>query len=620
MRLHLLRSAAALALAGLAAAPALAQQPANAPANASANAPATAPDQSETARFNAFLEQVWQAEVEASPQRQTMLGLKKDYDKWDDPSEARRIEDFARGLKALATLRETFDYASLSPDAQLSWRVFESVAQSDEAAFAYRNHGYIFDQMNGQQSRLPAFLINMHRIDNVSDAESYIARLNGIRPLMDTLMAETVKREKMGVMPPKWVFPYVISDAKNVISGAPFTEGEDTALLADFRAKVKKLKLAANEEQALIAKAEAALAESVKPAYEALISLMEQQHARAPVEDGIWRLPDGDKYYAERLAYYTTTDMTADEIHAFGLAEMARLHKEMEAIARKVGFKGSLKEFMQAVQNDPNQFYPNTDEGREAYIRDSVAFIDQIRAKLPEYFGMLPKADMIVKRVEPFREKSAGKAFYQSPAPDGSRPGIYYANLYDMKDMPRFQLEALAYHEGIPGHHMQRAISGELKDIPNFRKYGRFTAYTEGWGLYTELLAKEMGFYADPYSDFGRLAQELWRAARLVVDTGLHHKRWTREQAIQYLLDNTPNSEGEARKAIERYIVYPGQATAYLIGKTEILRVREEAKAELGNRFDIRTFHDVVLGSGPVPLSIMRENVENWVKQVKAQS
>src|SRR5690606_2441059 len=207
--------------------------------------------------------------------------------------------------------------------------------------------------------------------------------------------------------------------------------------------------------------------------------------------------------------------------------------------------------------------------------------------------GMLPKADMIVKRVEPFREKSAGKAFYQSPAPDGSRPGIYYANLYDMKDMPRFQLEALAYHEGIPGHHMQRAISGELKDIPNFREYGRFTAYTEGWGLYTELLAKELGFYTDPYSDFGRLAQELWRAARLVVDTGLHHKRWTREQAIQYLLDNTPNSEAEARKSIHRYIVSPGQATAYLNVKSEILRAREESKAVLGNRFEIRTFHDV---------------------------
>ncbi|MCH8683932.1 DUF885 domain-containing protein [Pedomonas mirosovicensis] len=611
MRLTLLRSVAIAALA-FSAAPALAQ--------AQAAAPAAAQNQDETTRFKAFLEQVWQADLASSPQMQTYLGVKKDYGKWDDATEAAQIDDYARALKALATMRETFDYNKLSPEAQLSWRVFESVARSNENAFRFRNYGYIFDQMNGEQSGIPAFLINMHRVDTVSDAENYISRLNGVAPLMDTLMAEAVKREKLGILPPKWVFPYVISDAKNVITGAPFTQGADSALMADFRAKVKKLKLPADQEKALIGKAQAALTGSVKPAYEKLIALMQQQEARAPTQDGVWRLPNGDKYYAERLAYYTTTDMTADEIHNFGLSEMDRIHKEMEAIARKVGFKGTLKEFMQAVQNDPKQFYPNTDAGREAYIKEATAVIDAMRAKLPGYFGVLPKADMIVKRVEPFREKSAGKAFYQSPAPDGSRPGTYYANLYDMKDMPKFQLEALAYHEGIPGHHLQRAISGELKGIPNFQKYGRFTAYTEGWGLYTELLAKEMGAYQDPYADFGRLSQELWRAARLVVDTGIHYKKWSREQAIQYLLDNTPNSEGEARKAIERYIVYPGQATAYLIGKTEILRAREAAKAELGDKFDIRAFHDVVLGSGPVPLDIMKENVQNWVKQVKAQS
>ena len=611
MRLTLLRSVAIAALA-FSAAPALAQ--------AQAAAPAAAQNQDETTRFKAFLEQVWQADLASSPQMQTYLGVKKDYGKWDDATEAAQIDDYARALKALATMRETFDYNKLSPEAQLSWRVFESVARSNENAFRFRNYGYIFDQMNGEQSGIPAFLINMHRVDTVSDAENYISRLNGVAPLMDTLMAEAVKREKLGILPPKWVFPYVISDAKNVITGAPFTQGADSALMADFRAKVKKLKLPADQEKALIGKAQAALTGSVKPAYEKLIALMQQQEARAPTQDGVWRLPNGNKYYAERLAYYTTTDMTADEIHNFGLSEMDRIHKEMEAIAKKVGFKGTLKEFMQAVQNDPKQFYPNTDAGREAYIKDATAVIDAMRAKLPGYFGVLPKADMIVKRVEPFREKSAGKAFYQSPAPDGSRPGTYYANLYDMKDMPKFQLEALAYHEGIPGHHLQRAISGELKGIPNFQKYGRFTAYTEGWGLYTELLAKEMGAYQDPYADFGRLSQELWRAARLVVDTGIHYKKWSREQAIQYLLDNTPNSEGEARKAIERYIVYPGQATAYLIGKTEILRAREAAKAELGDKFDIRAFHDVVLGSGPVPLDIMKENVQNWVKQVKAQS
>lgn len=613
MRLHFLRSAAAIALASLAAVPAVAQQAA-APAADSAQ-------QTETARLNAFLQQVWDAEIDAQPQRQTMMGIKKDYGKWNDPSEAAEIARHATRQKALADMKAQFDFNKLTPEGQMSWRIFESVAAVDAAAFQFRDYEYIFDQMNGVQSGLPAFLINMHRIDNASDAEAYISRLNGMKLVLEESLRRAKAQEKKGIIPPKWVFPYVISDAQNIIKGAPFEKGAaDSTLLEDFRKKVTKLNLPKDQQDALIKKAEQALLTSVKPAYEAVIAQMKDQETRAPMEDGVWRFPNADKFYAERLAFYTTTNMTADEIHNFGLAEMARLHKEMEAIAKQVGFKGTLTEFMQAVQNDPNQFYPNTDAGREAYIRDTNVMIDAIRQKLPEYFGVLPKADMIVKRVEPFREKSAGKAFYQSPAPDGSRPGIYYANLYNMKDMPKFQLEALAYHEGIPGHHMQRAISGELKDIPMFRKYGRFTAYTEGWGLYTELLAKEMGFYTDPYSDFGRLSQELWRAARLVVDTGLHHKKWTREQAIRYLLDNTPNSEGEARKAIERYIVYPGQANAYLIGKTEILRAREAARAELGDRFDIRQFHDVVLKSGPVPLDVMKENVQNWVKQVKAQS
>lgn len=617
MRLHLLRSAAAVALASLVAVPAVAQK-------AAAPAPAAAPadaSQAETARLNAFLQQVWDAEIDAQPQRQTMMGIKKDYGKWNDPSEAAEIAQHNARQKALADMKAQFDYNKLSPDGQMSWRIFESVAAANAAAFEFRDYEYVFDQMNGIQSGLPAFLINMHRIDNVSDAEAYVSRLNGIKPVLDEALRRAAAQEKKGIIPPKWVFPFVISDAQNLIKGAPFEKGAaDSTLLEDFRKKVTALKLPKDQHDALIKKAEQALLTSVKPAYEAVIAQMKDQETRAPKEDGIWRFPNADKYYAERLAYYTTTSMTADEIHNFGLAEMARIHKEMDAIKTQVGFKGTLKEFMQSVLNDPKQVYPDTEEGREQYLADSRTAINAMREKLPAYFGVLPKADMIVKRVEAFREKSAGKAFYQSPAPDGSRPGIYYANLYRIEDMPKYQLEALAYHEGIPGHHMQRAISGELQDIPMFRKFGRFTAYTEGWGLYTELLAKEMGGYKDPYSDFGRLAMELWRAARLVVDTGLHHKKWTREQAVQYLLDNTPNPKGDSQKAIERYIVYPGQATAYLIGKTEILRVREAAKAELGAKFDIRQFHDVVLKSGPVPLDVMKENVENWVKQVKAQS
>jgi len=314
------------------------------------------------------------------------------------------------------------------------------------------------------------------------------------------------------------------------------------------------------------------------------------------------------------LANYTTTDLTADEIHNIGLSEVERIHGEMRAIMAKVGFEGSLQEFFQYTRNDDRFFYTT----RKEYLADANAVLRKMEAKLPEYFGRLPKAPMVIKPVEAFREKSAGKAFYQSPAPDGSRPGTYYVNLYNLRDMSKNELEALAYHEGSPGHHLQRALQTEMSELPSFRRFGGVTAYTEGWGLYSEELPKEMGFYTDPYSDFGRLGMELWRACRLVVDTGIHHKRWSRERAIQYLTDNTPNPDGDIRKAIERYIVYPGQATAYTIGKLRIMELRENARAELGEAFDIRGFHDTVLESGPVPLSVLEEQVIAWVAEVQA--
>ena len=274
---------------------------------------------------------------------------------------------------------------------------------------------------------------------------------------------------------------------------------------------------------------------------------------------------------------------------------------------KKVNFEGTLNQFFDFMRKDKQFYLPNTEEGKQRYLKLAVDYIDAMRPQLPKLFNTLPKAEIEVKAVEKFREKSSGKAFYQQPAPDGSRPGTFYANLADLSDMPTYQLEALAYHEGIPGHHMQIAISQELEGIPMFRKFGmvQATAHVEGWGLYSELVPKEMGFYEDPYSDFGRLAMELWRAARLVVDTGIHSKKWTREKAIKYLMDNTPNPRGDSEQAINRYIVMPGQATAYKIGMLKILELREKAKSGLGDKFDIREFHDVMLVNGPVTLSVL---------------
>ena len=411
-------------------------------------------------------------------------------------------------------------------------------------------------------------------------------------------------------MTPDWVYPYVIDDVENLLEA-----DLETAVLQDFRGKVSELNLTQEEKAELVEAGHAAWQSSAAPAYERLLAEMQRQQAIAPDEDGVWRFPEGEAYYNALLANYTTTDLTADQIHAIGLREVERIHGEMRDIMDEVGFEGTLQEFFEYTRSDDRFFY----DTREAYLADAQAKIDAIEKELPQWFGTLPTDPMVIKPVEAFREKSAGKAFYQRPAPDGSRPGTYYVNLYNLRDMSKNELEALAYHEALPGHHLQLSIQTQLGDVPAFRRFGGVTAYSEGWGLYSEELPKEMGFYQDPYSDFGRLGMELWRAARLVVDTGIHHKRWSRERAIEYLNENTPNPEGDVRKAIERYIVYPGQATAYMIGKLKIMELRAEARAELGDRFDIRGFHDAILLSGPVPLDIMEENVEAWVASVKSR-
>jgi uncharacterized protein (DUF885 family) len=292
----------------------------------------------------------------------------------------------------------------------------------------------------------------------------------------------------------------------------------------------------------------------------------------------------------------------------------------MSAIMKKVGFEGTLQEFFAHMRTNPDFILSNDDAGRAAYLKMAEDYVAGITPRLDELFITMPKAPLVVKRVEPYREKSAGKAFYNGPTPDGSRPGIFYANLHDMADMPTYQLEALVYHEGLPGHHMQTAIAYEQENLPSFRRFSGYTAYNEGWGLYSELVPKEMGFYRDPYSDFGRLAMELWRAGRLVVDTGIHHQKWTRQQAIDWLIANTPNPEGDAIKAIERYIVMPSQATAYKIGMLKILELRERARAALGDRFDIRAFHEVVLTSGAVPLTVLEEQVEAWLDRERTKA
>lgn len=571
----------------------------------------------DNAKAHAFFEAAFAENVAASPEYATALGLRLRYGEWSALTDERRAEDLARTRRHLQQLQSEIDRSQLDTQGRLSYDIFVLNAERDIARDEWRHHRYPFDQMNGLQSQIPAFLINSHRVQTVSDAEAYIARLQGVATRLAEAMQNADRAEANGALPPAFVFPYVISDAENVLRGVPFdSSASDSPLWADIQGKVAALEVDTATREKLLTAARQALLESVAPGYRKLIEYATAAGQRAGNDDGAWRLRDGARYYDFLLAGYTTTAMTAEEIHALGLAEVARIHEEMRAIMRTVGFTGDLQAFFEFMRTDPQFYYEDSVEGRAAYLAEATRLIDNMRERLPSLFRTLPKAPMIVKAVEPFREKSAGKAFYQRPSADGTRPGVYYANLYRMADMPKYELEALAYHEGIPGHHMQLAIAGELDELPRFRRFGGFTAYSEGWGLYTERLPKELGLYADPYSDFGRLVLELTRAVRLVVDTGLHAKRWTREQVIQYHLDNMPMTRDAATKATERYIVMPGQATAYTVGMLHIVKLREQAQAALGPRFDIREFHDVVLRSGALPLEILTEQVAEWVKSV----
>ncbi|WP_338446826.1 DUF885 domain-containing protein [Pelagerythrobacter marensis] len=590
-------SVAAMALAGGAAAQ-----------EAHSSAPEAAMPRPE-AGINALFEAYDEAQLALSPLSKAYRGIRdEDYGEWGDFSDAAALRQHRLLQATAATMRANFDPHALPPQDALSYRLFDALAERRASLFPFREYGYIFDQMNGAQSDLPAFLINIHSIANERQAHDYISRIEGLGKVLDTLIAESRERAANGVMPPDWVYPYVISDIENLLDA-----GDDNAVLEDFESKVSALDLSAADAADLVARAHAAWNSAARPAYRRLLAEMRRQQPLAPTDDGVWRFDRGDEYYAALLKNYTTTDLTADEIHRIGLDNVARIHGEMRAIMEQVGFEGTLQDFFEHARTDPRFYY----ETREDYLADVEKHRVAIEAVLPQFFATLPTDPMVVKPVEAFREKSAGKAFYSRPAPDGSRPGTYYVNLHNLRDMSRNELEALFYHEGLPGHHLQLSIQTQLGDVPAFRRFGGVTAYSEGWGLYAEELGKDMGFYTDPYSDFGRLGMELWRACRLVVDTGIHHKRWSREEAIAYLTENTPNPEGDIRKAIERYAVYPGQATAYMIGKLKIMELRENARAELGERFDIRGFHDAILKSGPVPLSIMEENVAAWVAAQK---
>ncbi|WP_125076448.1 DUF885 domain-containing protein [Pseudoxanthomonas sp. SGT-18] len=580
--------------------------------------------QAETQRLNAWFDAKYEEALRFSPMQLTFLGRKELYDQLDDMSEAglrQRVEWLEASVREMES---QFDYARLDPEAQLSWDLWKKQAERARVELQYLAHDYPFEQMGGRQSELPTFLIGFHKVDEEQDYLAYVSRLQKVGVAFDQLLERARASAAAGIRPPRFALEGVIDQSRKVITGAPFGAGADSALWADAQAKADALvqagKIDAARAGELKQQARAALLESVKPAYERVIAFAEAELPNALVNPtGVGQThPDGAAYYAAQLKRHTSTDMTAEQIHELGLAEVARLRGELEQVQKQLGIEGDLQAFFRQVQSDPKRLYPNTDAGRQAYIDDATAKIGNIKQHLPEYFGLLPKADLVVKRVEAFREQDGAAQHYYPGTPDGSRPGIYYAHLSDMNSMPRTELEVIAYHEGLPGHHMQISIAQELTGVPQFRTQMFDTAYAEGWGLYAEWLAKEMpGTYEDPYSEYGRLMSEMWRAIRLVVDTGMHAKGWTEEQAVEYFRANSSVPDAAIRSEIQRYLVMPGQATAYKVGMIRIQQLRRKAEEALGERFDIRGFHDAVLGGGAMPLDLLERRVDAWIASRK---
>ncbi|MBP6012927.1 MAG: DUF885 domain-containing protein [Alphaproteobacteria bacterium] len=562
----------------------------------------------------AFFLKSFTRELQESPEFMTSLGMKTRYGEWSDLSNEFAETSHKNTVADTDYMHTKIDRAALSPAMRVSYDVFLLRNEQRLANYPFRFHNYDVSHFGGPHQNVPTLLINQHRIDDASDAEAYISRIANTEAVMRQTVDFMREAQAKGVTLPRFSYGLMIDDTRKVLRGAPFDGAADNEILADFKTKVGKLSIAADKKAKLIADAESALKQKLKPAFEKFLAVSQEVAAFAKTDHGVGALPNGKAYYDERAAYHTTLKMPAAEIHKLGLAEVARLSADMTKLKAKIGFKGPLKAFYADLRRNPRYLYPTTTQGRNDYLTRAQDLLNAAKAALPSAFGTLPKADIAVKRMEPFLESGQTIAFYNQAAADGSRPGYVFYNLASMATLPKWQMAALAFHEGIPGHHLQISIAQETKNIPDFRKYTFFTAYVEGWALYTEYLAKEMGLYKDDLDEIGRITMELWRACRLVVDTGIHTMGWNRRQAVDYFVANTALTRDNIVREIDRYFVYPGQACAYQIGRNKILDLRERAKTALGSRFDLRAYHDTVLENGALPLPVLETIVSEWVR------
>ena len=501
----------------------------------------------------------------------------------------------------------------------LSWRImaffFDDLIR--QAEFEYSN--YPVNQISGVTINLPSFLTDSHVIKNEKSVKRYISRIEEFGRVLGEVKVNVEDHRDNGVVAPDFIIEKALVGMRSFIEGG----ADENPLVTTLPEKLDELGLADEKKAEYMALTKAAVTEHVIPGYEAMIALHEELLETANNDAGIWRIPDGDKIYAAALKSNTTTDYTADEIHDIGVSEVARIEQEMDAILVSQGLtEGTVSERVKTLMSDPQYIFPNTDEGRQEMLDYLVELNEEVMAIAGDYFITLPPQPLEILRIPEFSEASAPGGYYNSPAIDGSRPGRFYINQKDTADNPRWTLPTLLYHEAAPGHHFQLSANQLVEGVPFIRKMSPFTAYSEGWALYAERIAKtDMNMYAeDPLGDLGRLQAEMFRAVRLVVDTGMHHKRWTREEAIEYMLEKTGNTEAEVTREIERYVVWPGQATAYKTGQLAMLEMRADAEAALGDDFDLREFHETVLMSGGMPLGILKDVVDEWIAEEKAAS
>jgi uncharacterized protein (DUF885 family) len=572
--------------------------------------------------INHFYEKTFAALIFTEPELLSSLGLVEQFGytrhngKLSDASPAHQQKIFDRWKNDLQQLHE-YPLDRQSPSQKLSTHVLDWFLQRQAEGEKWQWHNYPVNQLFGAQNQYPSFMANTHRLLAKRDCEYYVMRLDALPRKFNQLLESLKVREDKNILPPRFVVEEVLKEMNDFIA----KPAAENILATSFKTRAAKIdKLSEAERADFQKRVEASITGSVYPAYQKLIDYFKGIEPKTTTDDGVWKMPDGDAFYAYALHENTTTTMPPNDVHDLGVREVPRIEAEMRSILDANGYANTpIGESMDKLGKDPRFLYSNDDKGREEALAEYKRLINTAMEGSKKLFLRMPKAQCDVRRVETFKEATAPGAYYQGGAMDGTRPGIFFANLRDMNEVPKWSMPTLTYHEGVPGHHFQISIAQELKGVPQFRKVIPFTAYAEGWALYCEWLAKKAGWYDnDPFGDLGRLRDELFRAVRLVVDTGIHAKHWTREQAIGYMREKTGMGEKEVRSEIERYIVNPGQACAYKIGMLKIQELRMRAEQELGKKFDEREFHDTLLKNGSLPLEILEEQVNEYIQSKKA--